>query len=230
MTRTVWRPELLQSLPPFSSLTTSEFATLLPSLREQSFRARACIVPAGEALNGLYVVISGRVRLRHEDQQGRALIADTFGPNEFFGEIGLLDGAPWSASIEAAEASDVVYIPRKPLLDCLNQNPAAAMHMLQICLMRLSRAHNQMANLALTDVYGRVAQVLVEHGEGVNGEWHVTVGAEQIAAMVGASREMVSRVVRCMIQKRLLRRVKRKLVVLDRDALSAPTAGRNGEE
>jgi predicted regulator of amino acid metabolism with ACT domain len=85
-----------------------------------------------------------------------------------------------------------------------------------------------MGNLALTDVYGRVAQVLVESGHEVNREWHVDVGAEQIAAMVGASREMVSRVVRCMIEKRLVRRFKRRLIVLDRDALAAPISRRNG--
>jgi hypothetical protein len=86
-----------------------------------------------------------------------------------------------------------------------------------------------MANLALTDVYGRVAQVLVESGREVDGEWHVDVGSEQIAAMVGASREMVSRVIKCMIEKRLLRRYKRKLIVLERETLAAPANGRNGD-
>ena len=65
------------------------------------------------------------------------------------------------------------------------------------------------------------SRVLVANGHEFSGEWHVNVGSEQIAAMVGASREMVSRVLRCMIDKRVVRRFKRKLIVMDRDALTA---------
>jgi CRP/FNR family cyclic AMP-dependent transcriptional regulator len=230
MTRiTTWSAELLKTLPLLSSLTEGELARLASSARRRSFPARACIIAAGQPPDGLYIIVSGRVRLRHQDQDGRGLIADAFGPNEFFGEMGLIDSSPYPATVEAAEACEVVYIERAVLLEYLNDSAPVAMSMLRVALTRLSRAHSQMANLALTDVYGRVAQVLVESGREVDGEWHVDVGSEQIAAMVGASREMVSRVIKCMIEKRLLRRYKRKLIVLERETLAAPANGRNGD-
>ena len=75
-----------------------------------------------------------------------------------------------------------------------------------------------MANLALSTVYVRVTQVLLENGHEVNGEWHVSGSSEQIADMVGASREMVNKVLRCMVIKRVIRRDKQKIIVVDRDA------------
>jgi CRP/FNR family transcriptional regulator, cyclic AMP receptor protein len=217
-----WDSRLLRRLPVVSTLTDNQFASLQRTIRRRSFAARACILPAGEAPDGLYIIVSGRARLRHQDQDGRALIAETYGPGEFFGEMGLIDPRPYSAAVEAAEMCEVAYVPREPLLECLGQNPAAAMCMLGAALSRLSKAHRQMANLALTNVYGRVAQVLLENGRQLDGEWQVDVGSEQIAAMVGASREMVSRVLKCMIQKRVVRRHKRQLFVLDRATLAAP--------
>ena len=223
-----WDSRLLRRLPVISTLTDGQFSSVLKTIRRRSYTARSCILPAGESPDGLYIIVSGRARLRHQDHDGRALIAETYGPSEFFGEMGLLDSRPYSAIVEAAEACEIAYIPREPLLACLDQNPTAAMCMLRAALSRLSKAHRQMANLALTNVYGRVAQVLLENGQEVDGEWRVDVGSEQIAAMVGASREMVSRVLKCMIQKRVVRRHKRQLFVLDRATLTAPQPGSNG--
>ena len=192
--------------------------------RRRSVPARSYVLRAGETPDGLYVVVSGRVRLVHQDQDGRALIAEIYGPGEFFGEMGLLDETASPASVVASEDCELVFIPRETVVECMNVSPAAAMSLLRTTLTRLYKAHRQMANLALTPVYGRVAQVLVTNGHEADGEWHVDVGSEQIAAMVGASREMVSRVLRCMIEKRVVRRFKRRLIVIDRAALSAPEA------
>ena len=230
MTRIAWSTQLLKVLPLFSSLGESELARLAASARRRSFPARACILAAGQPPDGLYIIVSGRVRLRHQDQDGRALIADEFGASEFFGEMGLIDSSPYPANVEAAEACEVVYIERTVMLECLNASAPAAMSVLRVALARMARAHRQMANLALTDVYGRVAQVLLESSRERDGEWHVDVGSEQIAAMVGASREMVSRVLKCMIEKRLVRRYKRRLIVLDRDMLAAPAKGGNSDK
>jgi CRP-like cAMP-binding protein len=81
-----------------------------------------------------------------------------------------------------------------------------------------------MADLALKNVYGRVARVLLDNGHEAEGTWLVKPGAEQIAGMVGASREMVSRVIKHMIGKGAVRRYKRKLIVLDRTALTRAAA------
>jgi CRP/FNR family cyclic AMP-dependent transcriptional regulator len=214
--------ETLRTLPFLCSLSDREFTWVLPAIRHRAFSARTCVLRAGELAEGLYILISGRVQLVHQDQDGRALIAETFGPGELFGELGLLDATACPASVVAAEDCEVVFIAREPALECLSTSAAAAMSMLRTSLERLCKAHRQMGNLALTKVYGRVAQVLAAHGHEAYGEWHVDVGSQQIAGLVGASREMVSRVLRCMIQKRVIRRFKRKLIVINRDALSEP--------
>lgn len=163
----------------------------------------------------MYIIVSGRVRFRHVEERGRAFVVETFGPKEFFGEMSLFAETTHPANIVAAEDCELVYIPRKLLLEVLGQSSAAAMSLLRVALKRLSRANRQMANLALSTVYIRVVQVLLDNGHESDGEWHVSVGSEEIAEMAGASREMVNKVLRCMIAKRVIRRDKRKIIVMD---------------
>jgi CRP/FNR family cyclic AMP-dependent transcriptional regulator len=225
MVRLACSPSLLRSLAPFSSLSEAEFDAMLPSIQRRKYPARTRILRAGENSDGLYVILSGHVKVLLEDGEGRELIASAIGPNEFFGEAGLVDGGPRAASVQTLEACEVLFVPRKTILDLLQHNADAAVVVLRTVIDRLSDAHRKMASLALFDVYGRVARVLLEMGrEASNGEWLVEPGSEQIAAMVGASREMVSRVVKDMIRRGVVRRHKRKLIVLDRKSLACRSA------
>jgi CRP/FNR family transcriptional regulator, cyclic AMP receptor protein len=211
---------LLKSVPLFSTLNDHELAAMLPAMQQRTYAPRTCILRAGESGEGLYVVLSGRVRVLLDDGEGHEIIVAVFGPSEFFGEIELMDGGPRVANFDCTHPTEVLHIPRKTVLEWVERDPAAAMLLLRTVTRRLADAHQKIGNLALVNVYGRVARVLLEEGhEGVNGEWHVEPGAEQIAAMVGASREMVSRVVKDMITRGLVRRHKRKLIVIDRQLL-----------
>jgi CRP/FNR family cyclic AMP-dependent transcriptional regulator len=217
-------PDALRKLPLFSALTASQLTWVAAAIKHRTYPAGACIVPAGETPDGLYVILSGRVRVVHEDDEGHALIAACLEPHEFFGEMGLIDSSSCPASIRAVDRCETIWIPRKIFIECIEDNAAAALCMLRCSLERLCAAHYKMANLALMNVFGRVARVLLENGHQANGEWLVDIGSEQIAAMVGASREMVSRVVKSMIVKGAVRRHKRKLIVLDRGALAEASA------
>ena len=217
-------PDALRKLPLFSALTASQLTWVAAAIKHRTYPAGACIVPAGETADGLYVILSGRVRVVHEDAEGHALIVADLGAHEFFGEMGLIDSTPCPASIRAVDRCEVIWMPRKIFIECIEDNAGAALCMLRRSLERLCAAHHKMANLALMNVYGRVARVLLENGHETNGEWRVDTGSEQIAAMVGASREMVSRVVKSMIVKGAVRRHKRKLIVLDRGALAQASA------
>jgi CRP/FNR family cyclic AMP-dependent transcriptional regulator len=220
MVRLSCSPHVLRSLALFASLSDAQFGALLPHIQHRSYAARARIVHAGDSAEGLYVLLSGRAKLLFHDGEGRELIAASIGPEEFFGEIGVLDGLPCAASVDAQEASELLFVPRKVLLECLEHNAAAAMAMLRSVASRLDDAYRKMAELALSDVYGRVARALLDSSRQVAGEWLVQVGSEQVAAMVGASREMVSRVLKDMIAKGFVKRHKRKLIVLDRLSLA----------
>ena len=223
MTRFTSDPAALRTVPLFAQLTDTQLAWLLPSLSERSYPARTVVLKGGDTPDGLFVILSGRVRLVHEDGQGHELIAAEIGCQDFFGEMGLIDASPCPASVHTLQPTVVLHVPRTVLMECLDSSGAAAMRMLRTVLERLCSAHYKMAQLALTTVYGRVARVLLEKGEHANGEWLVSVGAQQIAATVGASREMVNRVVRAMVSRGAVRRYKRKLIVTDRAALAAGT-------
>lgn len=213
-------PAAIRKLPLFSPLTETQFAWLVPAIQFRTYSAGKCILHSGEAPDGLYIIIAGRVRVMHDDGQGHALIVADYGPGEFFGEMGLIDSAPCPANIHVVDACEVAYVPRKILLECIEDNAAGAVYMLRTALDRLCAAHRKMADLALMNVYGRVARVLLDNGREADGSWLVEPGSERIAAMVGASREMVSRVIKHMIGKGTVRRHKRKLIVLDRAALA----------
>jgi CRP/FNR family cyclic AMP-dependent transcriptional regulator len=225
MVQLACNPHVLRSLALFASLSDAQFGALLPTIQHRSYPARSRILHAGESADGLYVLMAGRVKVLFDDGEGRELIAASIGPNEFFGELGLLDERPRAASVDATDACEVLFVPRKALLDVVEHNASAAMAMLRIVVSRLDDAHRKMAALALSDVYGRVARALLDTGHEQDGEWLVEVGSEQVAAMVGASREMVSRVLKDMIAKGFVRRHKRKLIVIDRLSLAHRSFG-----
>ena len=211
---------LLKSLPLFASAADEDLAAMMPGIQHRSYPARTCILRAGENGDGLHVILSGRVRIVLDDGEGHEIIVAVLGANDFFGEIELIDGTPRFANFDCTQPAEILHISKKAALEWLERDPVASILMLRTVTRRLAEAHQKIGNLALVNVYGRVSRVLLEAGrEASNGEWLVEPGAEQIAAMVGASREMVSRVVKDMINRGLVRRHKRKLIVIDRQLL-----------
>jgi len=217
-------PGALRTQSLFSSFTDPQLTWMLSAVKHRSFAPGTSILRNGETPDGLYVMLSGRARIVHEDGQGHALIAGYIGPNEFFGELGLLDSKPCPASIQAVERCELAFVPKKTFLECIHDNASAAVFVLQKALERLSAAHEKMASLALSSVHARVARVLLDSGYDSPGGWRVIPGSEEIAAIVGASREMVSRVLKTMISSGAVRREKRKLVVVDKRALEGACA------
>ena len=164
MVRLSCNPHVLRSLPLFAALSDAQFGALLQAVQHRSYPARSRIVHAGEAADCLYVLVAGRVKVLFHDGEGRELIAATIGPNEFFGEIGVLDGNPRVASVDAHEPCEALFVPRKSLLDLVQHSASAAMAMLRPVLARLDDAYRKMAALALSDVYSRVARALLDCG------------------------------------------------------------------
>lgn len=229
MRRIFCNPSTLKSVPLFSNVDDDQIAAMLPMMQHRSYRARASILRAGESADGLYVILSGHVKVLVDDGEGHQAILAVLGPNEFFGEVGLIDAGPRFTNVLAQQGCEIVYVPRNVLFDWLERDRSAAMSMLRTVTARLADAQRKIVSLALMDVYGRVARLLLDTSYDMNGEWLVQAGSEQIAAMVGASREMVSRVVKDMIARGVVRRQKRKLIVLDRASLLDRTSPRQRE-
>src|SRR4051794_18539595 len=131
MIRLACTPNLLRSLPPFSALSDAQFAAILPSIQHRKYPPRTTILRGGENADGLYVLLSGHVRVLLEDDRGHELIAASIGPNEFFGEVGLIDGGPRAAGIQTQEACEVLFVPRKTVLELLQHNADAAVIILR---------------------------------------------------------------------------------------------------
>jgi CRP-like cAMP-binding protein len=220
--------ETLRQLAPFSWFSGSQLSWALSAVENRSYERGALIQRAGQDGDGLYILLAGRVSVMHEGANAHQLLVTSIGPREFFGELGLFEGQACAASIRAECRSEALFIPRKVVLECLEENSRAAMCMLNKITARLCQTHAKLAQLALTTVEQRVASTLVEHSIEAEGVWRVQVGSEQISSMVAASREMVSRVVRKMIEGGIVRRDRRKLVVLDREAVTSLAQRRTG--
>jgi CRP/FNR family cyclic AMP-dependent transcriptional regulator len=210
---------MLRTLPVLSRFSDAQLGQLMPRLQHRSYPRHTSLLRAGEKSDALYALVSGKVKIVIDDGEGREATLTTMGPGEFFGEMSCIDGKPRSASVVALDHCEVLYVPASALLDCLKHNFDAAMYLLTITVSRVRKANEKIASLALMDVRGRVARVFLDFAHDVDGQSIVDIGSEEIARMVGASREMVSRVIKGMIEARLVRRDKRKIIVLDRAAL-----------
>ncbi|MDB5927788.1 MAG: transcriptional regulator, Crp/Fnr family [Betaproteobacteria bacterium] len=210
---------MLRTLPLLSRLSDRELVELIPRIQHRSYPRHTLMLRAGEKSDALYIIVSGKAKILVDDGDGREVTFTSIGSGELFGEMSFADEKPRSASVQALEPCEVLYIPRSALLECLKHNFDAAMYVLKIAVARLRQADLKIASLALMDVRGRVARLLIDLAHDVNGVCIVDTGAEEIARMVGASREMVSRVVKEMAERGLVKRHKRKIIVLDRASL-----------
>ena len=189
---------LLRNVPLFSALPEQQLALLTSLVSRRSFPRGTTIIAKGDITESLYVVISGRLKVMMSDEEGREVILAILGPNEFFGEMGLLDDSPRSASVVALEACEMLSLSKRDFKKCLAENFEMTMTVMRGLVKRLREADQKIGSLALMDVYGRVAHLLLEMAETVNGQKVVTrkLAKQDIAKMIGASREMVSRVMK----------------------------------
>ena len=214
--------QILRTVPLFSSLSDEQLRILQPCLQQRSYPRNSFILRAGEETDALYIILSGRAKVLIPDEQGREVILAIMGPSEFFGEMGLLDDMPRSASVETTEACQVLRFSKTGFMACLKDNFDLAMIIIGNLVKRLRDADRKIESLALIDVYGRVARLLLDQAEEVDGIWIVRSAPpkQEIARMIGASREMVSRVVKDLQRRGYIRSEKRKVFLLDKISMA----------
>ena len=169
--------------------------------RIQNFRKGVVIVQEGDYGDTLFIILSGRVKVFATGEDEREIVLDIHGPGEFVGEMAL-DGGPRSASVITLEPTTCSIVGRDALREHIASNPDIAFEILAKVIRRARRATANVKNLALLDVYGRVTRLLNELATDQDG---VRVIAEKlthqdIAERVGASREMVSRLLKDLAQ------------------------------
>ena len=224
-------PQILKSVPLFSSFTDLQLSQLLSCVQHRSYPRNAFILRAGEETDALYIILSGRVKVLIPDEEGHEVILSMIGPHEFFGEMGLLDELPRSASVETLEACEMLRLSKAGFTGILKDNFELAMLIIRNLVRRLRDADRKIESLALIDVYGRVARLLIDMAESIDGKWIVEKAPpkQEIARMIGASREMVSRVVKDLQRKGLIRAEKRRIHVLDKTSMQRRASTRHTE-
>ena len=189
---------VLKAVPLFSSFPEEQLRMLAQVVTRRSAARSSTVLAAGDLTDSLYIVLSGRLKVMMSDAEGKEVILSILGPGEFFGEMGLIDDSPRSASVVAIEACELLSIAKRDFKKCLAENFEMAMAVMRGLVRRLREADRKIGSLALLDVYGRVARLLLDMSENVEGEKVVTkrLPKQDIAKMIGASREMVSRVMK----------------------------------
>lgn len=189
---------LLRSVPLFSMLTPEQRAILIPAARRLTCRKGETIIHAGAPTQSLFVIISGRVDVSVTNSEGKQVILAILRPGDYFGEMSLIDDEPRSADVVARGACELLILDRAEFMQCLEGNFELTMDITRRLVRRLRDADNRISNLALLDVYGRVAQLLLREAELVDGVKMLpgTLRRVDIARMIGASREMVTRVLK----------------------------------
>ena len=162
------------------------------------FPRGATIISAGDVTDSLYVVISGRLKVIIGGDSGRDVILCILSPGEYFGEMVPIDDSPRSASVIAMDPCELLVLSKRDFRKCLSENFEMAMMVMRGLVHRLREADRKISGLALTDVHARVASLLLEMSETIDGQHVVTqkIVKQDMAKMIGASREMVSRVMK----------------------------------
>src|SRR3954462_376 len=190
--------DLIRRVPLFSMLTTDQARVVAGGVVKRRFRRGELVVEQGKKSNALFILLSGRARVTTSDPRGREVILAVLNAGDYVGEMSLIDNEPHSATVRCELQCDVLILGRAEFARCLPENSSLSYAIMRGLVQRLRSADRQIESLALLDVYGRVARTLLDISE-MDGEIKVIrnkVSRQDLAKVVGASREMVSRVMK----------------------------------
>ena len=187
----------------FHDFTSAELATLAASARPRSFREGQVIFHRDDPGTGLFVVRYGLVKISIVAPDGQETLVSLLGPGEPFGEMAIMDGQPRSATATAMERCETIYVSREGFLRFLDEHPGAMRKIIVMLSRRLRSATDHLADLVFHDVYGRLAKKLLELGE-IHGrtlpdgrvELQLALTQQDLANLVGASRESINKVIK----------------------------------
>ncbi len=180
---------------PSLALTEPELRGLSVNAKVQSFPRNAVVVSEGDQTQSVFIIRSGRVKVYLRNEEGREVVLNVHGPGEYFGEMAL-DESPRSASVVTLEPSKLIVVPKRDFKAFLSVNPEFAAKLIDRLMQRVRDLTGSVRSLALLDVYGRVARLLLELAVEKDGKLIIPERLTQkdIAQRVGASREMISRI------------------------------------
>lgn len=190
---------ILQQVELFQGLSTFELDALASSSTSRSFPKNTVVIHENDPADSLFLIESGRVKVYCSDKNGKEFIMNTQSEGDYFGELALLDDSSRSASVRTVEKSSFCIIYKDDFNRVLEEHPNIARKLIQNLAARVRKLTADVKSLALQDVYGRVANVLMDLAE-ERGDGTLFIPEkltqQDIADRVGASREMVARILK----------------------------------
>lgn len=191
--------DLLRRVPLFSLLTMPQAEVISGAVVKKRFKRGEALVEQGQKSNALFILLTGRARVLTTDSRGREVILATLSQGDYLGEMSIIDNEPHSATVRAEVQTDVLMLGRTEFARCLTENASMSLVVMRGLVKRLRHADRKIESLALLDVYGRVAHALLDFAvTDAQGQRIIRdkISRQDLAKMVGASREMVSRVMK----------------------------------
>jgi CRP-like cAMP-binding protein len=211
--------ELLQGTELFAELDEDALRRVAAASRSRDLRRGDVIFTEGAEPSHLYVVEDGRIAIASKSDDGRESVFALMERGELFGEMGLLDGLGRSAEARALEPSQITEIPYAPVRTVFEERPELLWGVVALLAGRLRSMDSQLADSVFLDVTGRTAKRLLELA-GDNDEFQLPITQEELAGMVGASRERVNKAIASFVRLGWIDQADRRYRILDRDQLT----------
>jgi CRP-like cAMP-binding protein len=217
--------DVVRKAPLFSPLDDQEAETLISTMSASRLERGDVLFHEGDQGDRLYVIAEGKIKLGRTSTDGRENLLAILGPGEMFGELSLFDPGPRTATATAVAETQLVSMGQDQLRDVLHQRPNVALTLLTALARRLRRTNDVLADLVFTDVPGRVAKALLDLAkrfgrpvdEGVMVAHDLT--QEELAQLVGASRETVNKALADFASRGWLRLEARAVLLVDVERL-----------
>lgn len=199
------------------SLTEAELSVLLRNAKKKVYPKNKQIMSEGDASNSAFIINSGQVKVFLSDDAGKEIVLSFMGPGEYFGEMSLIDREVRSAGVMTTEDTELTEISQKNFRECLQQHPDLTERIMMGLVSRLREANRKISDLALKDVHERVANMLLDLAEEKGGKLVIDNKPthQQIANVVGASREMITRILKTMSTDGLIEITPSQIVILN---------------
>jgi CRP/FNR family transcriptional regulator, cyclic AMP receptor protein len=202
--------ELLRTVPIFQELPDENLGPLAQLTTRRTYPKDTAIFYENEQGDSLFLIVSGRIKVTILGDDGREVILSTLGPGDFFGEMALLDNEPRSATAIAIIETELLSLSRSDFESFMTRNPSMSIALIRVLTARLRHANHQISTLALLDVYGRVARVLLEmareEGRRLK-DGRITFRRathQEIANRIGTTRETVTRMLKDLERQSLI--------------------------
>jgi CRP/FNR family transcriptional regulator len=210
----------LGNVPYFTALAVPDLEALAATCRTRTLEAGESILLEGELAEGLYVVLSGRVRVFKSSPEGREQVLIVLSPGETFNDVPVFDGGPNPASADAAgPGASVCLVPSAVVARLLSTNPVVALSVTRVLASRLRHLTVLVEDLALRQIIQRVARLLLD--ESASGSGSVQLTHQEMAARVGTAREVVSRALRELERRGAISREDPHAISVDASTLQA---------